>query len=71
MNKSVSIIGYSGHSFEAIRTLINNKFAIKENVYIGENALIGAGSVIVKNIPKNSLCYENPGRIIEKWKVRF
>ena len=29
MDKSITIVGYSGHSFEIIKTLINNKFIIK------------------------------------------
>lgn len=32
-------------------------------VTIGENSLIGAGSVVTKNIPNNSLAYGNPAKI--------
>lgn len=31
---------------------------------IGENTLIGAGSVVTKNIPPNSVCYGNPCKLI-------
>jgi len=32
-------------------------------VIIGEDSLIGAGSVVTKNIPANSLAYGNPAKI--------
>jgi UDP-2-acetamido-3-amino-2,3-dideoxy-glucuronate N-acetyltransferase len=32
-------------------------------VTIGENSLIGAGSVVTKNIPKNSTAFGNPAKI--------
>lgn len=35
-------------------------------VSIGENSLIGAGSVVTKNIPANVVAMGNPARIIEK-----
>jgi acetyltransferase-like isoleucine patch superfamily enzyme len=31
---------------------------------IGENTLIGAGSVVTKNMPSNSICYGNPCKFI-------
>jgi UDP-2-acetamido-3-amino-2,3-dideoxy-glucuronate N-acetyltransferase len=31
---------------------------------IGENTLIGAGSVVTKNMPPNSLCFGNPCKFI-------
>lgn len=31
---------------------------------VGENTLIGAGSVVTKNMPPNSLCYGNPCKFI-------
>jgi UDP-2-acetamido-3-amino-2,3-dideoxy-glucuronate N-acetyltransferase len=31
---------------------------------IGENTLIGAGSVVTKNMPPNSVCYGNPCKLI-------
>ena len=57
-----------------------NKTVIKDNVFIGsntsliapitikENAIIGAGSVITKNIPSNSLAIERyPLKIVKKY----
>lgn len=35
------------------------------NVIIGDNVIIGAGSVIVKDIPANSVVVGNPSRIIK------
>ena len=34
------------------------------NVTIGENAIIGAGSVVTKNVPANAIVAGNPARII-------
>ncbi|WP_461450152.1 serine acetyltransferase [Mucilaginibacter sp.] len=34
------------------------------DVNIGDNVIIGAGSVIVKSIPSNSIVVGNPGRVI-------
>ena len=35
-------------------------------VTIGENSLIGAGSVVTKDIPPNSVVYGNPGKVRKK-----
>lgn len=54
------------------------KICIKDNVYIGncalimpgvtieENVIVGAGSVVTKSIPKNSIVGGNPAKIIGK-----
>lgn len=34
-------------------------------ITIGENALVGAGSVVTKDVPANSLVVGNPARLIE------
>jgi acetyltransferase-like isoleucine patch superfamily enzyme len=36
---------------------------ILANVTIGENALIGAGSVVTKDVPANAIVAGNPGRV--------
>lgn len=35
------------------------------NVHIGDNVVIGAGSVVVKDVPDNSIVVGNPARIIK------
>lgn len=40
--------------------------AILPGVNIGDNSIIGAGSVVNKNIPKNSLAVGNPCRVIRQ-----
>lgn len=36
------------------------------NVHIGNNVMIGAGSVVVKDIPDNSIAVGNPARVIKQ-----
>ena len=35
-------------------------------IEIGENAMIGAGSVVTKNVPANELWVGNPARFVKK-----
>ncbi|UIR28904.1 hypothetical protein LZP85_13050 [Priestia flexa] len=35
-------------------------------ISIGKNSVIGAGSVVTKSIPENSLAMGNPCRVIEE-----
>ncbi len=37
-------------------------------VTIGDNAVIGAGSVVTRNVPANALCFGNPARQVRKIK---
>ena len=39
---------------------------ILPGVTIGSNAMIGAGSLITKDIPSNSIAYGTPARVIEE-----
>ena len=39
---------------------------IKDNISIGENSIIGIGSVVTKNIPSNSIVYGNPCQVIKE-----
>lgn len=41
-------------------TMIGSGTSIKDNITIGENSLVGIGSVVVKDIPPNSIAYGNP-----------
>ena len=49
-------------------TFIGANSIVKENTIIGENSLIGAGSVVLTNIPKNSLAYGNPCKVKDERK---
>jgi UDP-2-acetamido-3-amino-2,3-dideoxy-glucuronate N-acetyltransferase len=43
---------------------------ILPGVKIGENAIIGAGAVVTKDIPSNSIAIGNPARVLAKTTVR-
>lgn len=44
---------------------IGNNATLLPAVTIGENAIVGAGSVITKDVPANKIIVGNPGRIIK------
>ena len=44
-------------------TFIGANCIIRENVCIGKNVVVGAGSVVLNNIPDNSLVFGNPSKI--------
>ena len=60
--------------FKLFKTEIENNVSIGGGVVIvpgikiGKGAMIGAGSVVTKNIPSNVLAYGNPARVIRKLK---
>ena len=43
---------------------IGSGATILANVIIGENAMVGAGSVVTRNVPANSIVAGNPARIL-------
>ena len=45
---------------------IGGNCVVLPGVSIGDNSVIGAGSVVTKNIPENSLAVGNPCRVIRK-----
>lgn len=45
---------------------IGSNATILCGITIGENSLIGAGSVVVNDVPKNSIVVGNPARVIKK-----
>lgn len=62
----------SKKSKENLKGPVIEKFAkiganstILPNVKIGENALIGAGSVVTKDIPKNKVAFGNPAEVVK------
>ena len=64
------------HEPKNIRTVITKSIHIKKNAWlgarvsvlpgvtIGENAIVGTGSVVTKDIPENSIAVGNPARVI-------
>jgi len=60
------------HSFKLLRTLVKKGASIGANatilpgITIGENAMVGAGSVVTKDIPSGELWYGNPARFVRK-----
>jgi UDP-2-acetamido-3-amino-2,3-dideoxy-glucuronate N-acetyltransferase len=58
----------SKHNFELARTIVKYGASLGANatilagISIGEYALIGAGSVVTKNVPNNTLWIGNPAR---------
>ena len=45
---------------------IGSGCTILANVTIGENALVGAGSVVTKDVPSNTIVAGNPARVLRK-----
>jgi acetyltransferase-like isoleucine patch superfamily enzyme len=46
---------------------LGEKVIVLPGVHIGDNAVIGAGSVVTHDIPKNCMAVGNPARIIKIW----
>jgi len=49
---------------------IGSSCTILANITIGENAILGAGSVITKDVPPNTIAAGNPAKILRKIKVQ-
>ena len=45
---------------------IGSGSTILSNISIGENAIIGAGSVVTKDVPANSIVVGNPARLLRQ-----
>ena len=43
---------------------IGSGATILSNISIGENAIVGAGSVVTKNVPPNTIVIGNPARLL-------
>ena len=46
---------------------IGESVSVLPGVTIGKNSIIGANSVVTKNIPENSIAVGNPARVIKKF----
>ena len=65
------------HEFGNIRVIYTKEILIKKNAWIGarvsilpgvtigENAIVGTGSVVTKDIPDNAVAVGNPARVIK------
>ena len=65
------------HEPKNIRVIYTKEIVIKKNAWIGarvnilpgvtigENAIIGTGSIVTKNIPDNAIAVGNPARVIK------
>ena len=49
---------------------IGSDCTILPGVEIGDGAVIGAGSVVTKNIPANSIAVGNPARVIKQIEIK-
>lgn len=62
----------SKHYVECVKTILKKGCSIGANstliagITIGENAMIGAGSVVTKDIPANEVWFGNPARFVRK-----
>lgn len=48
---------------------IGSDCTILPGVDIGENSIVGAGSVVTKNVPKNTIVAGNPARVIKEIEI--
>lgn len=48
---------------------IGEKCVILPGVSIGENTIIGAGSIVTKSIPSNCIAVGNPAKVVKKYDV--
>jgi UDP-2-acetamido-3-amino-2,3-dideoxy-glucuronate N-acetyltransferase len=69
--KTVSVKTAVAGTWKVEKTLVKRNATIGSNatilpVTIGENALIGAGSVVTKDVPDNTIAVGNPAKVLRK-----
>lgn len=77
LEKKSKLSGLGNHEPENIRVIMTKKIHIKKNAWIGarvnilpgvtigENAIIGTGSIVTKDIPDNAVAVGNPARVVK------
>jgi maltose O-acetyltransferase len=68
-------IGYTKiqHTFIGSHVFIGAKTTILPGVSIGDDVVVGAGSLVTRNIPANSLAYGHPAQVVmalDEFEVR-
>ncbi len=64
----------TAEDWEVSKTLVKKRASIGANatilcgITIGKNSIVGAGSVVTKNVPDNSIVVGNPAKVIGKVK---
>lgn len=64
----------TGEDWHVSKTIVKKRASIGANatiicgVTIGKNSLVGAGSVVTKDVPDNSIVVGNPARVVGKVK---
>lgn len=67
----------SEKNWAVTKTLVKKRASIGANatvvcgITIGENSIIGAGSVVTKDVPRNSIVVGNPAKVVGKVKDRI
>ena len=49
---------------------IGNDVIVLPNVHIGKKSIIGAGSVVTKDIPEYCIAVGNPAKVIKKFYIK-
>lgn len=49
---------------------IGEKTIILPGVHIGKNSIVGAGSVVTRDIPEYSIAVGNPAKVIKRWNEK-